>query len=401
MATSASVSASGLARDSARPFEQVTSGSGSGFRPGPGQGQGYVEAVAGHRADLQRFVSDVIAAAGGVTETPSYALIHMALPEDLAGKFSLPEFAVLAFDYDVAKETPGAEFVTFGSPALDRFISLGSEIGRVTRKFAMGSAIRVPPNLMDRIESKVGFNRCRRPALKTTSIQAYERAVFQFVVSYISDEKFSDSLTVAIDSATLADDTGLLPETRGVFFGGDPQELSGVPVAERRPYGEVLNAALARLPERVRPGLAMYQADVSGFCQKELVKVLGFYEKTLADLAARGEAAAAAGDTEKKARIDAKIEASRLERQRRVSDVVNKYRMRVEARLDSVVLQVMPKVRALLDVRHKDRTYTQEVFYNLATSSVEPLTCPRCGRRFFSAYPAGDGSFVCRAEEAE
>ncbi|HHV62435.1 MAG TPA: hypothetical protein GXX51_07350 [Firmicutes bacterium] len=374
-----------------RPLEQ-TSAETQGYR--------FQEHLQGHRLELQRFVIDVAAAAGGVTEVPSYALVHIALPADIAGRFSIPEFATLAFDYDVAKENPGAEFVTFGSPMLDRFIALGSEIGRVTREFAMVSGIRVPPNLMDRIESKIGFNRCRRPALRATAIQACERAVFRFIVSYISDEKFSDSVTIAIDTATLADDTELLPESRTVFFSGDPQVVSGVPAAERRAYGDILNAALAHLQERARPRLAMYQAEVSGFCQKELVKVLKFYEKTLADLAARGEAADAAGDLEKKARIDAKIQACHLERQRRISDVVNKYRIAAEARLDSVTLQVMPKVKALLEVRHKDNTYTQEVFYNLATNSVEPLTCPRCGRRFFSAYPAADGLFVCRPEEA-
>lgn len=72
-----------------------------------------------------------------------------------------------------------------------------------------------------------------------------------------------------------------------------------------------------------------------------------------------------------------------------------------QARLDSVTPQVMPRVKALLEVEHKDTIYTQPVYYNLATNGVEPLTCPRCGRRFFSAYPARDGLFVCRPEEAE
>ncbi|NPV79256.1 MAG: hypothetical protein HPY52_03115 [Firmicutes bacterium] len=400
---------------------------------------------------------------GGIVEVPSYALVNVALPGDIAARFSLPEFATLAFDYDVAKETPGAEFVTFGSPALDKFISLGSEVGRVIRESAMVSAIRVPQNLMGRIESKVGFNRCRRPTLKTTTIQAYERVVFRFIVSYISDEKFSDSIAIAIDASTLADDTDLLDESRTVFWSDDLDMLSGsagsrpmaqvahkggdggeapyvrdasgrarnpvssdgatstadrangadsanragsanrapypgIPLAERRPYKEVLDAALARLQEMSRARLATYQVEVSGFCQRELVKVLGFYEKTLEDLKARAETA---GDPEKKSRIEAKIQATQLDRQRRISDVIGKYKMTAEARLDSVTIQVMPKVKAILEVQHKDSVYTQEVFYNLATNSVEPLTCPKCGRRFFSAYPTKDGSFVCRAEEAE
>ncbi|HHY46849.1 MAG TPA: hypothetical protein GX506_06055 [Firmicutes bacterium] len=352
----------------------------------------------GHRIDLRRFVTDLVITAGGIVEEPGDALVHVALPADTAGRFALPEFAALAFDYDVARETPGAEFVTFGSPILDRFVSLGSEIGRVTRRFAVASAIRVPPNLMDRIETRIGFNRSRRPVFKTATIEAYERAVFQFIVFYVSDERFSDSITIAIDTTTLADDTELLPESRTVFFGSDAEALSGIPAAGKCPYDQVLETALKHLQAKVRPRLVTYQAEVSSFCQKELVKVLGFYEKTLADLAAREKAAAE--DPEKRARIAAKIQAARMERQRRISDVVNKYRMTAEAKFDSVTLQVMPKVKAILEVRHKDSTYTQAVFYNLATNSVEPFTCPRCGRRFFSAYPAEDGVFVWRPEEA-
>ncbi len=354
-----------------------------------------------HRVDLRRFITDVVTTAGGIVDVKDEYLLHVALPAEVVEGFSLPEFGVLAFDYDAAKDAPAAEFVTFGSPVLDRFVALGLELGRVTREYARSSAVRVPPNLMGRIESRIGFNRSRRPVLRATSIEAYERAVFGFVVSYISDERFSESVAVAVDTTNLADDTDLLDESKGVTFSSEPQGFAAGLTAKGRPYSEVLQKALECLQARVRPRLATHQAEVRGFCEKELVTVLGFYERTLADLAAREEAAAAAGDPDKKARIHSKIEASQVERQRRIADIVSKYRVRAEARLDSVTLQVMPKVRALLEVRHKDSIYTQPVFYNLATNSVEPLTCPRCGRRFFSAYPAKDGMFVCSTEEAE
>lgn len=361
----------------------------------------------GQNMDVMRFVVNLVTAGGGIVERPEDDVLHVALPGDIARKFSLPEFAVLAFDYDAARETPEAEFVTFGSPILDRFISMGSDLGRVTRQYAVVPTVRVPPNLLERIETRIGFNRSRRPILRTTSVETYERAAFRFVVSYISDERFVEVLTVAVDTTTLADDTDLLDEARGVYFSAEPpggatnstgEGLS--PTAAGRPsYGEVIRKATACLQARVRPRLGVYQAEVREYCEKELTTVLSFYEKTMTDLVARRDAAA--GDPDKKARLDAKIEACRLDRERRIADVVDKYKITAEARLDSVTLQVMPRVRALLEVEHKDTIYTQAVYYNLATNAVEPLTCPRCGRRFFSAYPARDGVFVCRPEEAE
>lgn len=371
---------------------------------------------------MRKFVTDLVAAAGGIVETPEDDILHVALPGEVARKVSLPEFTVLAFGYDAAKETPEAEFVTFGSPVLDRLTSLGIELGRVTRQYAVVPSVRVPPNLMDRIEAKIGFNRSKRPVLRTANIEVYERAVFRFVVSYISDERFVEALMVAVDTSTLADDTDLLDEARAVYFSPQPPHRTGDgngvgvgvgvgasvgegplrATADRRPscdYGEVVRKAVSYLQARVRPRLAVYQAEVRGYCEKELTTVLGFYEKTMADLVARRDSAT--DDPDKRARIDAKIEACRIDRERRIADVVGKYKMTAQARLDSVTLQVMPRVKALLEVEHKDTIYTQPVYYNLATNAVEPLACPRCGRRFFSAYPARDGLFVCRPEEAE
>lgn len=383
--------------------------------PGPARARA---AAREERVDLRRFVTDLILAGGGIVDAPEEDILHVALPPELARRLALPEFAVLAFDSEAAKETPEAEFVTFGSPVLDRLVSLGTELGRVTREFAVVPSVRIPPNLMDRIEARIGFNRSKRPILRATSIETYERAVFRFVVSYIADERFVEPMTVAVDAATLADDTDLLDEAKGVYFSpeplpgtrgapdapGPPKEgeegKPGLPVVgDHRPsYREVVAKALTYLQARVRPRLAFYQAEVRGYCEKELVKVLGYYERTLAELAARKDAAA--GDPEKAARLAAKLEASRLDRERRIADVVGKYKVTAKARLDSVILQVMPRVKALLEVEHKDTVYTQPVYYNLATNAVEPLACPRCGRRFFSAYPAPDGVFVCRPEEA-
>lgn len=123
-----------------------------------------------------------------------------------------------------------------------------------------------------------------------------------------------------------------------------------------------------------------------------------FYDDSmLLSLTARAEGTE---DAEKQERLRAKADAARAERERRIADVLGKYQVAAAARLDSVVLNVMPKVRAVVEVQHKERVYTQDVFYNLATNAVEPLACPRCGKRFTVAYPAEDGVFVCSPDEA-
>lgn len=355
-------------------------------------------AVGSGRIDLERFSLELITALGGVVDRSGYARLDAMLPSEIAERAGLPEFVTLAFDREAARETPGAELVTFGSSALDKLVSLGVEVGRVVRRFALVSSVRVPANLMERIENTITFVRSRRPELRMTSIQAYESALFCFIVFYISDEKFSETVSIAVDSVTLGDDTPLLPELDAAFFSEDPGVLSGVQVAKGHSYREMLDTAAMLLGGYVKPGLTASQARVGRFCRDELVKMLRYYDRTLADL--EGRLKAHADDPDRKARIEAKIESAKAERERRILDIIDKYRITVKARLDSVTLSVFPKVKALLDIQHKDRTYSVEVFYNLATNSVEPLVCPRCKGRFTVAYPAEDGKFVCRPEEA-
>lgn len=347
--------------------------------------------------DLQRFVLELVAALGGIGDVKEYSLADVALPAEFSRRAGLPEFATLAFDSDVARETPGAELVTFGSHVLDAFVAYGRTVGRAVKRFAVTPSVRVPPNLLERLESRISFVRSRRPSVRSTTIEAHESASFRFIVTYTSDEKLSDSVTVAVDCGSLSDDTALLPEWNGVFFTDDPGLTPPVPLAARRPYEEVLRAAKARFAEMAKPQFDVYQRQAARFCREELVKVLRYYDSTLLSLTTREEGTE---DAQKRERLRVKTEVARTERERRIADVLNKYRVVAAARLDGVVFNVMPKVKAVLEVQHKDRAYTQEVFYNLAANVVEPLTCPRCGRRFTMAYPAEDGVFVCTPDEA-
>lgn len=347
--------------------------------------------------DLRAFVTDLVETAGGAIDVRDDVVMDLVLPSDLAEQASLPEFVTITLDYDMVREVPGSEFVTFGSPTLDKLIRVGLQVGRVVKVYAVASAIRVPPNLMDRIESQVSFVRARRPSLRSTAIDLYEQVVFRFVVSYVSDEKFTDVATLGVDRHTLGDDTDLLPTMESAYFTDDMQMSPKLPHASCHPYREVVRAAIERLPARIQPQFARYQEQVSAFCRQELAKLLRYYHGTLEDLAARERNAQ---DPDRKARIGARIQASRAECERRITDVVDKYKMVAEARLDSIMVRVMPKVKARLEVQHMDRFHFQDVYYNLATNSVEPMVCPRCHKRFFVGYPSSDGTFVCSPDEA-
>jgi hypothetical protein len=353
--------------------------------------------LAGHFGDLKQYVIDLVTVVGGITEERDETLLEIALPPDLACQNGIPELLTLAFNSEVAAETPGTELLTFGSPLLDKLLLPGLAIGRVTKKFAIVPGVRIPPNLLERINSRISFERSRRPSVCSTAIESYESVWFQYMVTYISDEKFSDSTIVAVDAGTLADDTAFLPELKGVFLSDNSELAPKIPPAASYSYPEIFRTAAERLKVAARPQFRYYQAQAGSFCRVELAKVLHYYQVVLHELAIREKNAA---DPEKKARLQAKIATANAERERRITDVVNKYRLTAQARLDSIMIVVLPKIKVKLELQHKEDLYYPEIYYNLATNSVEPLSCPRCGARFTVAYPAADGTFVCSPEEA-
>jgi len=338
--------------------------------------------------DLKTYLEDLAAAVGGAIDAVEDDLLDLALPEEVWAPAGLPEFFRVALSRDAADETDGAEYVTYGSAILDKLMGIGLDTGRALRLRATlpTASMRVPPNLMQWIERSVGFQKCRRPSMESAVVELHQQAVFTFVVSYVSDERFTDDLMVAVDRHTLGDDTDLLDDQANVYFadaGTNPDDDSNLqPLVH--PYSDVATRAAAMLVERALPQYLSYQRQAALYCRQELSKLLRYYHETAAQLRSREKAAT---DAHRRERLAAKIQATLAEKEHRSADLIERYRVYASARLDSAAVRIMPKVRARLQVQHMRETLHQDIFYNLASSSVEPVTCPICRRRSTMMYP--------------
>jgi len=337
--------------------------------------------------DLKTYLEDLAAAVGGAIDAVEDDLLDLALPEEVSAPAGLPEFFRVALSRDAADETDGAEYVTYGSAILDKLVGIGLDTGRALRLSATlpTASMRVPPNLMQWIERSIGFQKCRRPSMESAAVELHQQAVFTFVVSYVSDEKLTDNLMVAVDRHTLGDDTDLLDDQANVYFadaGTSPGDDNPHPLVH--PYSAVAARASAILAERALPQYLSYQRQAALYCRQELSKLLRYYYETAEQLESREKAAT---DADRRARLAAKIQATLAEKEHRSADLIERYRVYASARLDSAAVRIMPKVRARLQVQHMRETLHQDVFYNLASSSVEPVTCPICRRRSTMMYP--------------
>ncbi len=346
--------------------------------------------------DLKAYLMDLTDAAGGVADMADDDILDLALPPKVAARADLAEFSTLALSRDAADETQGAEYVTYGSAILDKLVGIGLDTGRALRLRAVlpPASMRVPPNLMQWIDNSIGFDKCRRPSLESTAIELHQQVVFTFVVSYISDEKFTDGTIVAVDRHTLGDDTDLLDSQINVYFAdagagrridaGDAQTSTYLqPLLH--PYSEVAAAAAGILEKSALPDYLEYQRQAAVYCRQELSKLLRYYYETVEQLRSREESTT---DADRRKRLAGKAQATLAEKERRCLDLIERYRVHASARLDSAAVRIMPKVRARLEVQHMRETLRQDVFYNLASNSVEPIACPICHQRSAVMHPA-------------
>ncbi|HBK59620.1 MAG TPA: hypothetical protein DDZ84_02355 [Firmicutes bacterium] len=354
--------------------------------------------------DFKVYLMDLAAAAGGVADIADDDILDLALPQEVAARAGLAEFFTVALSRDAADETQGAEYVTYGSAILDSLVEMGLDTGRALRLHAAltSASMRVPPNLMQWIDSSIGFEKCRRPSMESTAIELHQQVVFTFVVSYVSDEKFTDDIMIAVDRHTLGDDTDLLDSQVNVYFAdagagrvdaadnadaasaADAQTLAH-PRPLLHPHSEVAAVAAGILEESALPQHMGYQRQAALYCRQELSKLLRYYHETIGQLKSREESTT---DADRRRRLAAKIQATLAEKERRSVDLIERYRVHATARLDSAAVRIMPKVRARLQVQHMRETLHQDVFYNLASSSIEPIACPICHRRSAVMYPA-------------
>lgn len=347
----------------------------------------------GQAINLQQFMVDLLEARGALLDFPAYALVEAILPRDLAQELEVGEHLLLAFDCEVAAETPGALLVTYGSPLFDRAVRAALATGRLTRRWATLQRCPPPPSLLERAERRLRFVRCRRPSLGDVDVVRAELLAFRFLVRYISDERREKVHEVVVDASYCKDVGEKGDKLRGVFFAPSSPEVEALLPAPHCGYAAAYSVAKAALPGAITGHLEAFRREMFELFQRDGRRVSAYYRATLADLAKRLERLPL--DDPRRERLAEKIAATQSDYAKRLDDVREKYRIRLEAKLDSLRIYMVPKVRFTLKLPHKDKTVFLTLYYNLALNEVEPPLCPSCGRFVDVIGVRDDGSLAC------
>lgn len=320
---------------------------------------------------LQKFVTDVIEALGGIVIPLEYALCQVVVPDEHRGLFQGRTELELAFDLEVAEEHPQAEFVTFGSYVFEQLIALVQRQAIGTVRFAdidppaLSGALDKIRRFLDKEQGSFALNGER------TVIGMW--AAFAFRVASVSDEKEEQFRQVWVDLSRGDVCEDMMRHHHLIPYVDRPKLAA--PVACRTDLASALKAAYDEAKRQA--GGDGRQRVRKEELNREIRRIADYYEELKRETIKRSERKGLS--EQKKQELLDKVGAIELERQKQLLEIENKYAVRTEAYLDYGVLVMVPVLEYAVSIRQRQAQKEVTVHYN-------PVT-----KKFSVADPAGRG----------
>ncbi|MFT8873017.1 MAG: hypothetical protein ABF868_12160 [Sporolactobacillus sp.] len=307
---------------------------------------------------LQKFVTDVIEAIGGIVEPVEYALCQVMIPEEYQSYFENRAELELAFDFEVAQEHPHAEFVTFGSYILDQALLIvrrhavtGVRFVEVTQQKLVNPAKKMIDFLQNERERITVIK--DEPALGLW-------ASFQFHMTFTSDEKvevtqeiWMDMLRGEPDAFMQAEQKRIVHQSNALYtypFAADIVIESAYAMA----YRQAQKAAAAHTAKR-REQLRL---------ENDLERIETYYSDLLEEnnrrMMRKGLSAGKLKELQDKSAVIA------LEKDKQAAELRRKADGRTDIALEEAMLYVVP-IRRYLILRGLRAPQRQTVYYNPIT----------------------------------
>lgn len=319
--------------------------------------------------------TSILKSYGAVVEQTEYAVVEVLLTDKLM-KFFGKNHLLLAFDYEVARETPGSEFITFGSHLLDKVVELALSIGRVTECYIPVGNLQPPANLEEEFANTIDFEKCRNPSLKEWYPLEYIYYRFNFRCIYQYDEKQEEIQPVLIDMHSGRQDAevqDLLSELEKIVALEDKQHI--LPEAPVIPVDEAYFRACMAVKTQVGKVIDRIEESQKPLMEKELAKVTRYYENTARDLQRR---LSNTQDAKRVEHLKKQIEATEADKRLRQQDIKEKFAVKAGVSLDSIVIYHVPKIIAVFEIQQRNDIFPFEAVFNPVSRRLETPLCPSC-----------------------
>ncbi len=329
---------------------------------------------------LEAFVRDYIDLAGGVWEEVEPQVYDLLLPGEICtDQASDRDVLRVAFDPEALPEHPGSQLAGFGAPLVDQLLENVARAGRFARAH-VGELNLAPQDLSAKIGRALTLADGLKLELATARALDFPQAVFCFEATFISDQKESHVLSVAIELHYARQVRHLDELLREDRLSDEPSQL--LPQAKRcrladayplargeaiRTFGALAGARRRELGERV---------------DRQAARITRYYADLRGELHALAERAKSRGDDASK--YGGRRAAIEREERIRITELRQTSTLNVHLRLANLLIVHQPKLLlgGILAVAHRTSEPLPLVWDPLV-GALEAVPCPGCLRPTF------------------
>ena len=323
---------------------------------------------------IRHFVTTCLESIDALVEFSAYNYAEVVIPDEYADYFDGESYFNLSFDFDVAKQHEGSELVTYGSYFLDRVFDLASHRGLTCKRHIIDEDVETR-NLPQKMKGKIIFRNCRAAFVSNAHI-LYHYMLFNFKVSYISDERIDRIVRVLVNLNTGHADNDMLKAIESAFFTDDSH--IDYTVEKTRSIDDAYHAASLALEERIQPTIHELNGKIKRRLADEKNRIMEYYDETDSELNLKRDRLVQSGRMEGLKSIDDKLHVSEIERQRRLNEIEEKNALKVSVMLFSASQISQTKIRNEYSVKKGKIERKAYVVWNPVLNSVESLICEIC-----------------------
>ncbi|SDI74664.1 hypothetical protein [Natribacillus halophilus] len=309
--------------------------------------------------ELQKYVTEVIETLGGVVIPEEYALCQVLIPEEYKDYFQGQTEVELAFDFEVAEENPGAEFVTFGSYLLDQLLALADEKAQSTVRFVEIQRLELA-NPLKKIQAFMPEEPGKISILNERNVMG-AWAAYQFNITFISDTKEESTREIWVDLLTNRVDPVIQEQQNRIVHQRDP--LYTLPFAKafdiQQGFESAFNDAIQKGEDEKKQRL---QDET---LQQDIDRIQEYYTELMEENEQRANRKGLT--EEKKEDIHAKTKAIEIERDKQLQEIRNKYDVQIEPSLEHGILYMIPVIEYQLEMDFRGTQKEKTLYYNPIT----------------------------------
>lgn len=340
--------------------------------------------------DLMDFCQQSFTSLGALVEVENNNMLEVIVDDELSNNFNRRSYFKFVFDRNLREQYPETEFISYGHPYLDLLINLASQKGLVTRLYLNGLTTTTG-HIQDKVSHKVKFYNCKTNFLLDI-LERFSYCLFNFKISYLSDDKKEEIKTVVVDRFSAAVNNKLL-DVLNTLFVGTKCEFKGMSEGEIKPLGEVYETACGYIKNDIIATIEEMKKINLKKLSKEIMRVENYYSENEVEI--KQKLSKQGLNNDQRQRLKGKLKINTVEKERKILDLEEKYKLKVNIKLLNAALIYQPKIKCKLEILGKGNSFYFNVFWNPVFKDIEPPFCMKCKSPNYEMWFEANIGLIC------